>query len=168
MLAGRESMTAHKLENVAQYVLMFFDRDDQRMHEAIDRFAGFSAEQPDRTGRRWMEDRSATAWRLYVPCVASSDATPRTTTKAQTPPRSVRQLDHDPTSPRSANMAVEGDDLTTAAETIAKEIRLGLGGYDSGELNSTHGVGNSVAGGLFAIATALNRIADAIEMSAQE
>ena len=67
MLAGADSLSAHNVERVAQYVLMFFDRDDPAMFEALDRFAGHSAAQPGRTGRRWVEDVCATAWRLYVP-----------------------------------------------------------------------------------------------------
>lgn len=60
-------------------------------------------------------------------------------------------------------MSLDGGDLQDAAETIAKQLRLGLGGYDSGELHRDSNEGTSVAGGLFAIASALDRIADAVD-----
>ena len=66
----REHVAAHQLEHAVQYLLMFFDRSDAELYRVLDRVAGYGAEPAGRTGRRWMEDVCATAWRIYVPCRA--------------------------------------------------------------------------------------------------
>jgi hypothetical protein len=61
----------HSLQYLAQYVLMFFDRDDQKMFQLLDRIVlSTSSRNAGRIGRRWAEDAVATAWRLYVPSAA--------------------------------------------------------------------------------------------------
>ncbi|MEK6443787.1 hypothetical protein [Pseudonocardia sp. T1-2H] len=54
------------LPYLAQYVLMFFDCENQAMFEVLDEVTGYTAE-AGRSGRRWAADATATAWRLYVP-----------------------------------------------------------------------------------------------------
>ena len=60
-------------------------------------------------------------------------------------------------------MPVDAEDVHAAAKTIGEALTLGLGGYDVGQLSSQHGEGHSVAGGLFAVATAIEKLAEAVE-----
>ncbi|WP_232667886.1 hypothetical protein [Pseudonocardia sp. TRM90224] len=65
-------------------------------------------------------------------------------------------------------MSIDSTDLTDAARTISEAIEKGLGGYQAAELHSEYGEGRSVAGGLFAVARAINHLADVIEMGQSE
>lgn len=64
-----ENEKAVDLAYAAQYVLMFFDRDDQKLFEALDGVTDYAVAD-GRTGKRWAEDAAATAWKLYVPAWA--------------------------------------------------------------------------------------------------
>jgi hypothetical protein len=58
--------TLYTAQYVAQYALLFFDKDRPEAFELLDRVVGYSGGK-GLAGRRWAADVSATAWRLYVP-----------------------------------------------------------------------------------------------------
>lgn len=65
-------------------------------------------------------------------------------------------------------MAMDSDDLNSAAETVSRAITNGLVGPDVNILHTESGQGNHVAGGLFAVAAAIEKLAEAIEAAADK
>lgn len=60
------SRSLYAAQYLAQYVLLFFDREKPAVFELLDKVGDVRGEK-GRTGRRWAADATATAWRLYVP-----------------------------------------------------------------------------------------------------
>jgi len=67
---------------------------------------------------------------------------------------------------------IDSDDLYNAAlaigQPLADQLRDSLTGADQGLLHPDHGEGFHVTGGLFAIAAAINKLAEAVESLADK
>jgi hypothetical protein len=54
------------VEQLAQYLLMFFGGDHPRLRDLLSRRVTHFAVKGDAVGRWWLDDLTATCWRLYV------------------------------------------------------------------------------------------------------
>jgi hypothetical protein len=64
---------------------------------------------------------------------------------------------------QDARVPIYGEDIQGAAQVIAAQIKSSIGYPDEQLLSDDYGVFKTMTGGLFAIAAAINRLADVIE-----